>query len=174
MSRDKKSCIEAVILCLLAVLIVAIYNMPKKKNHSQPKSNFTIEEKLVDNRPQAINDYFQERSMPIVGSGEKFVKEADEHGIDWRLLAAIAVRESSGGKRMPAGSNNPFGWNSGDYYFESLDEAIAYISDKFENGKYYTGKDTFDILATYNPPTVNKNYPAEVIAIMDKISNQGQ
>lgn len=110
--------------------------------------------------------------MPIAGAGNKFISEADEHGLDWRLLAAISVQESTGGKRMPAGSYNAFGWNSGNYIFESFEEAIAYISDKFENGRYYSGKDTIGILKTYNPPSVNKNYPSEVMSIMENIGEQ--
>ena len=112
--------------------------------------------------------------MPLAGTGKKFVAEADEHEIDWRLLAAISVQESTGGKRMPAGTHNAFGWNSGRYKFKSFDEAIAYISDKFENGKYYRGKDTIGILKTYNPPSVNKNYSSQVLGIMIKIGEQSR
>ena len=174
MDPDKKSCLKAAVVWILVALILLIANITDGRQEEKPMGNFTIKEDELDNRAKTLDNYFKERGMPLFGSGEKFIAEADDHKLDWRLLAAIAVRESTGGKRMPAGSNNPFGWNSGNYKFNDFDEAIAYVSDKFENGKYYKGKKTEDILSTYNPPSINKNYPQEVIDIMEKIENQGQ
>ena len=36
--------------------------------------------------------------MPLFGMGMKMCKEAEKNELDWRLLPAIAVRESTGGK----------------------------------------------------------------------------
>src|SRR3989338_3116903 len=57
-------------------------------------------------RAQRINEYFAKRDMPLAGFGDKFVKVADACGLDWRLLPAIGVRESSGGKHLI--NKNPF------------------------------------------------------------------
>ena len=46
----------------------------------------------------AIDAFFRERNMPLEGTGLKMVQEAEKNGLDWRLVAAISVRESTGGK----------------------------------------------------------------------------
>ena len=59
----------------------------------------------------AIDSYFQTHDMPLSGMGMKMVLEAEKNDLDWRLLPAIAVRESTGGKfDCKKVENNPFGW----------------------------------------------------------------
>src|SRR3989344_813434 len=70
---------------------------------------------------QAIDAYFAERGMPLEGSGKKMAEEAEKNEIDWRLLPAIAVRESTGGKfDCKKVENNPFGWGSCKIGFKTL------------------------------------------------------
>ena len=49
-------------------------------------------------KAEAIDTYFKDRSMPLEGTGMTFVLVAEKYGLDWRLLPAIGIRESSGGK----------------------------------------------------------------------------
>lgn len=126
-------------------------------------------------KAQKIDAYFELRSMPLKGQGTKMVTEAEKNGIDWRLLPAIAIRESSGGKR--ACGNNPFGW--GVYTnvcpannFASVNEAIEVVARNLggnnpNTAKKYRGS-TQEKLYSYNG-TVVPNYPAEVMKIMEKI-----
>lgn len=123
-----------------------------------------------DTRADDIDGYFAARSMPLAGYGKKFIEAADANGIDWRLLPAIAVRESSGGKQ--ACGHNPFGWNSCRTDFGSTEEAIDYVAwnlggNNPKTRAYYAG-DTRAKLQSYNG-TVNPRYPAEVLGIMDQI-----
>ena len=80
-------------------------------------------------RAEAIDAYFAERGMPLKGMGEKMVEEAIKNDLDWRLLPAIAVRESTGGKfeckKVP---NNPFGWGSCKIGFKSNEQAIETVA----------------------------------------------
>ena len=59
---------------------------------------------------QRLDAYFDKYDMPLSGYGIEFVRAAKKYNVDWRLIAAIGVRESSGGKHMM--NNNPFGWGS--------------------------------------------------------------
>ncbi|MHB8652009.1 MAG: hypothetical protein ACYC8S_02635 [Minisyncoccota bacterium] len=117
---------------------------------------------------EQIDTYFKERDMPLAGYGEAMVAAANKHGLDWRLLPAIAVRESSGGKQMCG--NNPFGWGSCKIKFKSIDEAIETIALNL-GGKnpatsaYYGGTTTRGKLHQYNG-TVVPTYVDEVFAIM--------
>lgn len=122
-----------------------------------------------DKRPARIDRYFTDRSMPLAGYGAKFVEVADRCGMDWRLLPAIAVRESSGGKQ--ACGNNPFGWASCRADFESVEKSIEIVGANlcgFNPGTeaYYKNKTTYERLWSYNG-TINQNYPDEVVRIMN-------
>jgi hypothetical protein len=123
-------------------------------------------------RAEAINQYFEDRSMPLEGTGMAFVLVAEKYGLDWSLLPAIAVRESSGGKN--ACGHNPFGWGSCKLHnFGSYEQAIEALGKNLgganeKTARYYAGKSTYDKLYYYNG-TVVPTYPDEVLAIMAKI-----
>jgi hypothetical protein len=127
-------------------------------------------------KADAINAYFKERSMPLEGTGMTFVLVAEKYGLDWRLLPAISIRESSGGKH--ACGHNPFGWGSCKdprYVFRSYEQAIEVLGKNLGGASlgtssYYAGKSTKEKLHWYNG-TVEPTYPDEVIAIMSKIEN---
>lgn len=121
-------------------------------------------------RTAAIDRYMRDRSMPLAGYGALMVAQADEYDIDWRLLPAIAIRESSGGK-FSCG-NNPFGWASCRIDFKSIEEAIDIVAWNFgghnpNTAAYYKG-DTPEKLQSYNG-TVIPRYPTEVMRIMERI-----
>lgn len=124
-------------------------------------------------RAEAINHFFKQRSMPLAGTGMTFVLVAEKYGLDWRLLPAIGVRESSGGKQ--ACGYNAFGWGSCKlgHNFNSYEEAIEALGKNLgganaKTSRYYAGKSTYDKLYHYNG-TVVPTYPDEVIAIMKMI-----
>ena len=123
-----------------------------------------------DEWPVRIDRYFAERNMPLAGYGTKFVEAADKCDMDWRLLPAIAVRESSGGKQ--ACGNNPFGWASCRLDFESIEQAIEIVGANLcglnpRTESYYKNKTTYERLWNYNG-VVNPKYPDEVLGIMDQ------
>ena len=86
-------------------------------------------EALQEAKARAIDAYFEARSMPLAGTGMKMVIESENHNIDWRLLPAIAVRESTGGKNAcNKVKNNPFGWGSCKIGFKSIEKAIETVA----------------------------------------------
>jgi hypothetical protein len=135
------------------------------------KEEVSVED-LRKQKAEAIDLYFKERSMPLEGTGMTFVLVAEKYGLDWSLLPAIGVRESSGGKA--ACGNNPFGWGSCKLHnFGSFEQAIEALGKNLgganpKTARYYAGNTTKEKLYYYNG-TVVPTYPAEVIAIMKKI-----
>ena len=127
---------------------------------------------LREQKAQALDNYFKERSMPLYGTGKTFVLVAEKYGLDYRLLPAIAIRESSGGKA--ACGNNPFGWGSCKLHnFVSYEQAIEALGKNLgganlKTSRYYAGKNTKEKLYYYNG-TVVPTYPDEVLSIMNKI-----
>lgn len=107
--------------------------------------------------------------MPLESFGANFVEAADRCDLDWRLLPAIAVRESSGGKQ--ACGNNPFGWASCRADFESVEKSIEIVGANLcefnpKTETYYKNKTTHEKLWNYNG-VVNPQYPDEILKIME-------
>lgn len=134
---------------------------------------------VVDTRAARIDEYFASRELPLAGHGKTFVEAADENDLDWRLVAAIAMRETTGGKFMcknPKAPNNPFGWGSCKFGFESIDKAIETVTLNLAGNNpktehHYEGKEVKAILQTYNPPSVVPEYADQVMKIMEDIEN---
>ena len=122
-----------------------------------------------------IDTYFAKGDMPLEGYGMKMVLEAEKRDLDWRLIPAIAVRESTGGRHAcKSVSYSAFGWGSCKISFKSYDHAIESLAehlsgDNPRTARYYDNKTVKGILETYNPPSVVPTYAEEVIALMVKI-----
>lgn len=129
-------------------------------------------------KAEAIDSYFLERDMPLAGLGLKMVEEAKKNDLDWRLIPAIAVRESTGGKfECKKVENNPFGWGSCKIGFKSNEEAIEIIARNLGGNNpntsiYYADKNIDQILRSYNPPSVVPNYVKQVKSIMKTIGEE--
>ncbi len=139
--------------------------------------NDAIKKKLEDQKAKAvaIDEYFKARSMPLEGTGIKMVLEAEKNDLDWRLLPAIAVRESSGGKNAcKKVQNSSFGWGSCKIGFNSNEHAIELVAFNLggnnpKTSHHYDDKTTKQILRAYNPPSVVPLYVEQVISIMNAI-----
>ena len=164
----------------------SIHNTEISQNALAQKFNIQTNGVLVSNQAidpeveiekaqaKAIDAYFAEHDMPLEGTGAKMVEEAQKNNLDWRLLPAIAVRESSGGKN--ACKNNPFGWGSCKISFNSTNEAIETVAMNLggnnpKTAKHYDNKTTTQILRAYNPPSIVKRYAEQVISIMNTIGD---
>lgn len=126
-------------------------------------------------KASSIDAFYRFGDMPLEGKGLKMVQEAENNNLDWRLLAAISVIETTGGKNLcknPSAPNNPFGWGSCKIGFKSIDEAIEVVGMNLGGGnpkteKYYKDKDLRGILYSYN--SVIPTYYQKINWIMDKI-----
>ena len=137
-----------------------------------------LREKEKQAKADAIDAYFRLRGMPLSGLGRKMVEEAEKNDLDWRLLPAIAARESTGGeKACKKVAHNPFGWNSCKTGFDSNEHAIEIVAKNLggnnpKTQKHYAEKDTQQILKAYNPPRIVPNYAAQVMRIMNTIGEE--
>lgn len=144
---------------------------PPKKEKIVPKKEIVIEAVERSERGAKIDAYFAAKGMPLEGRGDLFVAKADEYGVEWTLLAAISVIESTGGKHMC--TNNPFGWGSCRIKFATMEEAIDTVSRNLgghnprTRGAYAGG--SADDLWSYNG-TVDPSYPGRVEAVMRAIA----
>lgn len=134
-----------------------------------------------DERAQYIEDYFSRWNLPAADYADEFVIYADMYDLDWRLLPAIAKRETTACKytiehhKTTKRKNNCFGW--GNASFGSIEEGIAYVAKNLggENprtAQYYAGKDLKGQLYAYN--SVIPDYYDDITWIMDQIYDQEQ
>lgn len=136
------------------------------------------EAQILEIKAKAIDAYFEAHDMPLLGTGMKMVQEAEKNDLDWRLIAAIAVRESTGGKfDCKKVDNNPFGWGSCKIGFKTIEKAIETIAlnlggNNPKTAYHYEGKDTKAILQKYNPPSIVLRYAQQVMSIMDDIGKE--
>lgn len=120
---------------------------------------------------EKIDAYFAKRGMPLEGYGEQMVEAAEENNLDWRLLPAIAIKESTGGKF--ACHNNPFGWGSCKIKFKDFDTAIESVAFNLggnnpNTARYYKDKTTTEKLWHYNTSII-PTYTGEILEFMDLI-----
>lgn len=99
-------------------------------------------------REARLRAYMKSRNFNegLAAEAATFVEAAEANGMDWRLAAAIAVAESSGG-RYCFRPYNPFGIMGKS--FTSWREAVGEVNRLISS--YGFGDDPGKILAKYNP-----------------------
>ena len=165
----------------LAPQIALIEKLNNKANGIFARNNDKDDEaKLLEEaramKAEAIETYFKKYDMPLAGTGMKMVLEAEKNDLDWRLLPAIAVRESTGGKfACKKVTHSFFGWGSCKINFSSYEESIDVISQNLgghnpRTAPYYKGKTLTQVLDAYNPPTIKPNYKKLITKTMEQIA----
>lgn len=153
-------------------------NIPSLGFFSDNIEEKSEEEKILEIKAAAIDKYFGDRNLPLEGYGRKMVLEAEKNDIDWRLLPAIAMRESTGAlNACKKVGFNAWGWHSCKSGFKSWDDAIEKMAQHLggnhpKTEHYYADKTTVQILRTYNPPSVVAKYADQVVKIMNTIGEQ--
>ncbi len=130
---------------------------------------------LSKERAEKIDAYYKKRGMPLEGYGAKMVAEAEKNNLDWRLLPAIAIIESTGGKF--ACHQNPFGWGSCKIKFNNWNEAIETVARNLggnnpNTARYYKDKTMIEKLHHYNNSII-PTYTGRVMEFMSLIENRG-
>lgn len=90
-------------------------------------------------------------NSPMIGLEDVLIATAEQYGLDWTLMAAIAGTESSFAKRMPHQCINPYGWGIyGDnkLCFKSLKDSIEGVA--LGLAKKYNTSSLESIARTYN------------------------
>lgn len=149
-----------IILCVITLTLI-------------PKVAFCIPDpavRLMDVRAVKLGRWFEQKKCPPINLTliDSYIESADKYGIDYRLLPAISMQESTCLKHYPPQTNNPYGWASARVGFDSLPAAIDFVTDKLANGHYYAGKTLTKKLNAYNP---NPEYAPKIIKFMNDIEN---
>ena len=118
----------------------------------------------MDWREAELRQFLTEYNSPLVELAPVFIEVADSNGLDWRLLPALSVVESSAGKHQR--NNNIFGWNSGKTRFRTVADGIRVVGKKLASLPHYRHKSLDAALKTYNP---YRSYRTKVKKAMNRI-----
>jgi hypothetical protein len=117
--------------------------------------------KAGDARPVIVENFLN--GGPLAPFARQMVEISDNYGLDFRLLPAIAMAESGGGRAIPEDSCNAWGWGIyGDQVirFESWTEAIKTVAYGIKTEYLDLGLDTPEkMMPKYAPPSVEKGGP---------------
>ena len=104
-----------------------------------------------DSRVKALTNVFNKYKSPLAPYAKDYVRAADKHGVDWRLLPAISGLESSFGKHLMPESHNAYGWGGGHIYFKDWEEGIDHINSKLRANYMdkWKAKDVWEIGPIY-------------------------
>lgn len=122
---------------------------------------------VADARVVKLETFFNAHRCPGPLHVADYLRAADTYGIDYRLLPALSVRESTCGRY--ARKNNRWGWDSARVGFPSVSIGIEYVTRQLALGRSYRGKTIEAKLRTYNP---NPLYVAEVRKLMREIQEE--
>jgi len=123
-------------------------------------------------RIEVLKEFFARYKSPLDKYADVIVEAADKYGIDYRLLPAIAMQESTLCKKIPKDSYNC--WGFGIYgkkvtRFSGFEEAIDKVSKTLAQDYHAQGlEDPSEIMSKYTPS--NSGVWAENVSyIMDRI-----
>jgi hypothetical protein len=118
----------------------------------------------LDTRAERLDAFFRSYGCPEPFHIQEYLQAADANALDYRLLPAVSVRESTCG--WYAIGNNRWGWNSARTDFQSVTGGIQFIAHELSNGNRYRGKTLNQKLVVYNPVP---HYVGQVRLIMRQV-----
>lgn len=132
--------------------------------------------KLVSSERQAkvetLERFFARYDSPLLTVADEIVDNADTYGLDYRLLPAIAMQESTLCLKAPEGLNNC--WGFGIYgkkktAFPSLADAVETISRTIARDYHAKGLiEPDEIMSKYTPSNAGE-WAENVTYVMDRI-----
>jgi hypothetical protein len=117
-----------------------------------------------DPRFERLEQFFRHYSCPVPRHIVEYLRAADGYGLDYRLMPALAIRETHCG--LGEAQNNHWGYHPGRQTFPSIEAGIDYVARQLAQNPTYKGKGLHEKLFTYNPRLA---YPEEVKRIMRQI-----
>ena len=128
-----------------------------------PQSKSWVSDSInpINARSKIIEKFFKGYQSPLASFSETFVNVSDKYQLDYKLLPAISMQESNGGKKVISNSFNPFGYGiygSLVVRFSSWEEAIERVGRALREDYLNKGLTTPEkIMAKYTPPSLLKD-----------------
>lgn len=126
-----------------------------------------------DERVANLKVFFRKHNSDLYEKTEFIVETSDKYGLDYRLLPAIAMQESTLCKFIPRDSYNCWGW--GIYgnkvtRFDSYEHAIDTVARGLKENYIDHGLVSVEqIMSKYNPSSPGGKWANSVMSFMDTI-----
>ncbi len=128
--------------------------------------------KLEDARVPIVSRYLKKNKSPLEPYAHEIVEVANQHGVDFRLIVAIARQESNLCKFIPENTYNCWGWgihSQGTLGFESYEEGIRTVTEGIKRKYIDEGLTTpVDIMGKYTPSS-NGSWASAVTQFMEEM-----
>lgn len=109
-----------------------------------------------------IKRILAKHKSPLLAEAATFIDQAQVNELDPYLVVSIAGVESTFGKFLAHGTNNPFGWGGGLIRFSSYKDAISTVSGSLKTKYIDRGANTVaKIGKIYAPPSRTWSFNVE-------------
>lgn len=109
---------------------------------------------ITDMRPYYISNFL--KTTRLEPYSHYIVEVSDQYGLDYRLIPAIAMKESGGGNAVKESTHNAWGWENGRTVFPSWEAAIDTVARTLKTKYADKGLVTPDeIMPVYAPPQIH-------------------
>jgi hypothetical protein len=126
-----------------------------------------------DARVEILHQFMSSQNSPLTPYAKFLVTTADKYQLDYRLLPAIAMKESGLCRVIPEGSHNCWGWgihSKGTLSFDSYEEAIETVSKGLKENYVDIGLVTVEeIMSKYIPHSPGGIWAVNVSSYMHQI-----
>ncbi|HMS23108.1 MAG TPA: hypothetical protein PKA38_05125 [Candidatus Levybacteria bacterium] len=177
--------LPCVLLAFTGYLLVTIHlNHPKQEKTLTKSTQFQSPPKQMiaasytpqgqEARIEVLKEFFKRYNSPLLSHAELIVTTADKYSLDWKLVPAIAMQESTLCKKIPKNSFNC--WGFGIYggkitRFANYDEAIETVTKTL--AREYKEKrgleEPHEIVTRYTPGS--GTWADKVTLVMNTIQN---
>lgn len=108
-------------------------------------------QKIEDFRPIYVSNFL--KNTPLEPYSNYIVEVSDRYQIDYRLIPAIAMKESGAGRAIDESTHNAWGFENGKTAWPSWESALDDVAKTFKNRYADRGLKTPDeIMPLYAPP----------------------
>lgn len=177
--------LPVVTLILIASLLLILHTQNSTAIASTDKSSFqALPEQFVSSsyahgeteaRVEVLQEFFKRYDSPLLAHAQEIVDKADEYSLDWRLIPAIAMQESTLCKKIPKNSFNC--WGFGIYggkikRFDNFSKAIDAVTKSLaQEYKEKRGLEApHEIVTRYTPGSTT--WADKVSLVMNRIQDQ--
>ena len=153
------------------IMFLPLDEVERVLNESKFEELYVKTDPNFEEKVENVKKYMEGRGTPLADQARYIVIMANKFEIDYRIVAAISVIESSGGIHLYR-PYNAWGWGgSKGFTFENWEHSI-YVVSRGLGGYYARGENTPEKMAPrYNPHTPNE-WSSKVRTVMNRIGTE--
>ena len=145
------------------------------KTNSLPENVSRVELVKKDERTTVLGNFLEKYDSPLKFYTTEIIEAADKYGLDWRLLPAIAMQESTLCNNLPERYSDTYNcWGFGIYgnkvtRFSNYEDAIETVSRSLAVNYIAHGLDTPEKIMTKYTPSSNGSWAESVAYVMSRL-----